>query len=126
MGTPGYSWWGYAINVAADYHRYMEEDLSLSCEHREKEALQKAIQEIKTGPEGEKRFAVIAAIYFGRRKQTIEAAAKAGKATLAEARRFHKEFICAIGCGLGFELDKPKRRRVNKREKTSENKAEMD
>ena len=124
MSTPGYSWWSYAVNVAADYHRYMEEDLTLSCEHREKAALQKAIQEIKTGPEGAKRLAVISAIYFGESRQTIKEAAAQANASESEARRFHKEFIQAIGCGLGFGLEKPRKRKVKKQPKTSGNEPE--
>ena len=124
MGTPGYSWWSYAVNVAENYHRYMEMELSFSCEHREKAALQTAIQEISTGPEGAKRFAVISAIYFGESRQTIKEAAAQANASESEARRFHKEFIQAIGCGLGFELEKPRKRKVKKQPKTSGNEPE--
>ena len=124
MSTPGYSWWSYALNVAADYHRYMETELSFSCEHREKAALQTAIQEISTGPEGAKRFAVISAIYFGESRQTLKEAAAQANASESEARRFHKEFIQAIGRGLGFGLEKPRKRKVKKQTKTSGNEPE--
>jgi len=117
MSKPKFLWWGYAINVAKDLQWYKETEQLGQTECRERDALLLAIEKTKRLPQGEERLSVVGFVYWSGKKQTIQEVADCVGVPEATAKEWHGDFIRLIGEGLGFDINRPSKKRGPKPKK---------
>lgn len=132
MSKPRFGWWGYAKNMVYRYPALADEHAesvrqkvtpsysgqpgggeasrttenvavsAMSANHnREYEAVKLAIHETELSTDGGEKMQLIRLMYW-KRSHTLEGAAQAVHVSYRTGKRWHREFILAVGKNYGF------------------------
>lgn len=104
MSKPRYRWWGYALKVVRDYPKLLAADHLTVDDQKERDAVAQAIEQIRQGRHGEETLQLIKQVYWEGSARRIEDAAMRLYISESTAKRLHREFIRAVGRGLGFSV----------------------
>lgn len=104
MSKPRYRWWGYALKVVRAYPKLLIVDYLTVDDQKDRDAVAQAIEQIRQGQHGEKMLQLIKQVYWDRSARRIEDAARWLYISESTACRWHREFIRAVGRGLGFSV----------------------
>lgn len=104
MSKPRYRWWGYALKVVRDYPKLLAADHLTVDDQKDRDAVAQAIEQIRQGRHGEETLQLIKHVYWDGSARRIEDAAMRLHISESTAKRWHREFIRAVGRGLGFSV----------------------
>lgn len=111
MGKPVYRWWDYARKMVRAYPILKDCDLTNENDIRDCEAVAKAVADTLQHRDGEERVALIRYVYWNRKQHRVKDAVPRLNISDATAKRWHGDFIKAVGRNRGFYVNdtvKPK------------------
>ena len=104
MSKPRYRWWGYALNVVRAYPKLLAADYLAVDDKKDRDAVEQAIKQTQKGRHGEEILQLIKQVYWDQSARRIEDAARRLYISESTACRWHREFVRAVGRGLGFSV----------------------
>lgn len=104
MSRPRHRWWGYAKNCVRDYpalraaaeHARKPENRLRPEDRRELRAVEAAAAETAALPDGPLRMELIERVYW-KKTHSLQGAAMRVNVSYATAKRWHRQFITAVG-----------------------------
>ena len=104
MSKPRYRWWGYALKVVRAYPKLLAADRLTVDDQKDRDAVAQAIEQIRKKGNGAEMLQLIKQIYWDGSARRIEDAARRLYISESTASLWHREFIRAVGRGLGFSV----------------------
>lgn len=98
MSKPRARWWGYVRRVVQDYPRMCP---SNETERREQAAIEAALDELDSLPDGTERAALVRLVFFTR-ACTVDGAAVRLHLSYTTARRWQAAFVRRVAAHLGL------------------------
>lgn len=100
MSKPRYRWWSYVKAMIRNYPALVDRYIQGPA-LREREAVQRAIDQTEQMVDGKERLQVIDLVFF-RQTHTLEGAAVLIPCSERTARRWHTDFIKAVAKEFGL------------------------
>lgn len=100
MSKPRYRWWSYVKAMIRNYPTLVDRYIQGPA-LREREAVQRAIDQTEQMVDGKERLQVIDLVFF-RQTHTLEGAAVLIPCSERTARRWHTDFIKAVAKEFGL------------------------
>lgn len=101
MSKPRYRWWGYVKSMIRNYPS-VQDKYCQGNTLKERQAVQKAIDETKHMENGRERLQVIELVFF-RQTHTLEGAALMVPCHYKTAQKWHNDFIRLVASKYGLD-----------------------